>query len=87
MLVDRVVKDAPTGLTFRAFMERTNRLRVFTLTERLAKQGLEVVGERGKGHIQSQLSLILTLKAQDERKGLLDEEQRRLDEADDDDQN
>ena len=86
-LVDRVVKDAPTGLTFRAFMERTNRLRVFTLTERLANQGLEVVGERGKSHIQSQLSLILTLKAQDERKALLEEERRALDPTDGDDQN
>ena len=85
-VLDRVVKDAPTGVTFRAFMERTNRLRVYALTERLAKQGLELVGDRGKKHIQSQLNLIPTLKAQDERKALLEEDRRAQDQAGDDDQ-
>jgi len=86
-LVDRVVEDAPTGVTFRAFMERTNRLRIYSLTERLAKQGLEIVGDRGKKHIESQMNLIKTLKAQDEREALLEEERRAHDHADDDDQN
>jgi hypothetical protein len=85
-LVDRVVKDAPTGVTFRAFMERTNRLRVYPLTERLAKQGLELVGDRGKKHIQSQVNLIKTLKAQDERKAQLEKERRAQDQAGDDGQ-
>jgi hypothetical protein len=83
-LVDRVLKDAPTGLTVRAFMERTNRMRVYSLTERLAKQGLELVGERGKKHIQSQLNMIPALKAQDERKAREQEEQRARDETGDD---
>ena len=86
-LVDRVVKDAPTGLTFQKFMERTNRLRVYPLTERLGKQGLEIVGERGKKHIAAQLNLIQTLKAQDERKALREADQRSQDQAGDDDKN
>ncbi|HIF39732.1 MAG TPA: hypothetical protein EYQ74_01365 [Planctomycetes bacterium] len=86
-LVDRVVKDAPTGVTFRAFMERTNRLRIYSLTERLAKQGLEMVGDRGKKHILSQVNLIKTLKAQDERKAALEEAKRELDPTGDGDQN
>jgi hypothetical protein len=86
-LVDRVVKDVPTGLAFQKFMERTNRLRVYPLTERLAKQGMELVGERGKKHINSQLNLIQTLKAQDERKALREADQRSQDQAGDDDKN
>lgn len=64
-LVDRVVEAAPNGRTFRAFMERTNRLRIYKLTQRLAKQGLEVVGDRGKGPIQAQVKMMESLQAQD----------------------
>ena len=57
-LFDRVTAVVPTGRAFHAFMERTNRLKLYPLTHRIAEKGLPLVNDKGKHKINVQLSLI-----------------------------
>ena len=55
---NRVTDAVPTGRAFHAFMERTNRLKLYPLTHRIAEKGLPLVNDKGKHKINVQLSLI-----------------------------
>lgn len=57
-LFDLVTDAVPNGRAYHAFMERTNRLKLYPLTHRIAKKGLALVNDKGKQMINRQLGLI-----------------------------
>lgn len=58
-LLDRVAADVPTGRTFYAFHERSNRLGLYSVSRATLAKGLEKVkGERGRGMLQRAAELV-----------------------------
>ena len=52
---DSVTSAFPTGRVYRSFIERTTRLDLFNLAERLGKEGLEKVKGKGRRLIELEL--------------------------------
>jgi len=57
-LFDLVSDAVPNGRAYHSFMERTNRLKLYPLTHRIAEKGLPLVNDKGKQMINRQLGLI-----------------------------
>ena len=69
-LMEYVTDQVSTGRAFFTFMERTNRLRAFELTHRIAERGMKMVSAKGQKPIQTELKKIQVLKNLDARRNL-----------------
>jgi len=54
-LLERAIQAASNGRSYRAFIERTNRLGLFNLTKTIGEQGLEKVGDKSRRLIEIEL--------------------------------